>query len=319
VSVDPTSVRITGRAMVSDPITVTAGHDRNVSSDEVEITATASGHANYRGATGAVAVTAVDDDYSLTSDVASVTEKSALSDVNPVWVTFFVTAPPGGTVSRAAIQLGVEGSADYVFTPVILVGSRARPYNPDADRIPMITPVRRTTRLSTADVWLVASDDNEDEELETIQIGADPTGEEGRIEPVMITVVDADPEVTLSIDAVDEGADEVTMTITATAAGPMPGIFEIPADRWDIANAANLPTGFELVASGTLTIDRNETEGTVTVTVTAPDDADKEDAMFKIGLTTNQVVALGGVENVDTSVGMLEVTVTDDDKDNGGG
>ena len=138
----------------------------------------------------------------------------------------------------------------------------------------------------------------------------------------MIMIVDSDPEVTLSIDAVDEGADEVTMTITATAAGPMPGIFEIAADRWNLAAVApadTVPTGFELVASGALTIDRNQTEGTVTVTVTAPDDEDTEDAKFKIGLTTNQVVALVDATDVDITVGMLEVTVTDDDEDEGNG
>ena len=59
------------------------------------------------------------------------------------------------------------------------------------------------------------------------------------MEPAMITIVDADPEVTLSIEDVDEGAEDMTVTVTATAAGPMPGIFEIPASAWDGSVAGN--------------------------------------------------------------------------------
>ena len=254
--------------------------------------------------------------------MASVTEDTPFAGPDPRWVTFTVDAPEGGTASTAPIQLGAVGGTGYTFTQVTFAGNNANPYDSSATALDEVIPVAstRTAGRSFADVWLVAHDDTEDEEPQTIRIGADPDSEEGRIQPVMITIIDSDPEVTLLIDAVDEGADEVTMTITATAAGPMPGIFELPAGRWNVAGAADLPTGFEFVVSGTLTIDRNQTKGTVTVTVTvtvtAPDDEDKEDAKFKIGLTTNQVVGLSGVDPaVNVSVGDLEVTVTDDDKD----
>ena len=329
VTINPTSVLVSNtntRVVSVFPVTVTAGHDRNVISEKIVITATASGGGpNYNGKTTTIAVMTADDDFSMKSDVPSVTEDTPLADLKPKWVTLTVDAPKGGEAYVKPIQLGAAGGTGYVFTQVILVNNRGQPYDPAADTITMVTPVASssTAGRSFADVWLVATDDLEDEEPQLIQIGADPTSEEGRIQPVMITIIDSDPEVTLSIDAVDEGADEVTMTITATAAGPMPGIFEIAADRWNLAAVApadTVPTGFELVASGTLTIDRNQTTGTVTVTVTAPDDEDTEDAKFKIGLTTNQVVQLSPADpEVMVTVGMLEVTVTDDDKDNGNG
>ena len=70
--------------------------------------------------------------------------------------------------------------------------------------------------------------------------------------------------------------------------------------------------GYAFTASGTLTIDRSETEGTVSVTVSTPEDDDKDDGMFMTGL--NSAVTLSGVTPVAVSVGQLEVTVTDNDK-----
>ncbi|WP_419167231.1 hypothetical protein [Candidatus Palauibacter sp.] len=66
-----------------------------------------------------------------------------------------------------------------------------------------------------------------------------------------------------------------------------------------------------------MTIDRNQTEGTVTVTVTAHEDADEDNEMLEIGLT-NQVVQLADAKGVSVTVGMLEVTVEDNDGGNGG-
>ena len=166
------------------------------------------------------------------------------------------------------------------------------------------------------DVWLVATDDTEDEEPEMIQIGAEPTGEDARIEPVMITIMDADPEVTLSIEDVDEGAEEVTVTLTATAPGPMPGIFEIPASAWALAADQ---AGYALTASGTLTIDRNETEGTVSLTVTVPEDDDQDDGMFMVEYSAG-AVTLTGADDVQVSVeAMVAGRVVDNDKDDGNG
>ena len=236
VSVDPTSVIMSNLDIASDPITVTAGHDRNVSSDEVEITATASGHANYSGATGAFAVTVVDDDYSLTSNVSSVTEETPFADASPPLGDVHADVAGGcRATGDDALQLGDADSDDYVFIGVRYSTSGVRaPYDPTEDNVPISTIEfeEEAEGRSGADVWLLAIDDTEDEPLETIQIGEDQIGEVGRIEPIMITIVDSDPEVTLSIEEVDEGAEDMTVTVTATAAGPMPGIFEIPASAW---------------------------------------------------------------------------------------
>ncbi|WP_423927789.1 hypothetical protein [Candidatus Palauibacter sp.] len=279
VSVSPTSVTIDANALVSAPITVTAGHDRNVTSEKAVITATASGDENYRGATGSVAVMTADDDFSLTATPSSVTENTPFADASARLVTITVTAPAGGTASTSPVQLGASG-AGYTFQEY----TEDEAYTGQEQTLPTATPVETDppTLVSSVKVWLAAADDTADEDPQLIQIGETPETEEARIEPVMITIMDADPDVTLSIDAVDEGADEVTMTITATAAGAMPGIFEIGADRWAIlaedGTAANpVPDGYVFTASGTLTIDRNQTEGTVTVTVTVPEDDDKDD------------------------------------------
>ena len=330
VSVDATSVTIDAGTMVSDPITVTAGHDRNVTSEEAVITATASGDANYRGATGSVAVTTADDDFSLSVTPTSVTENTPFASASARLVRVRVQAPMGGTASTDQVQLGASG-AGYTFSAAPFTGRTADPYDPTASAITTVTPaaVPGATGLTQAYAWLSVADDLTDDDPELIQIGADPDDEAMRIEPVMMTIVDADPDVTLSIDAVDEGADEVTMTITATAAGGMPGIFEIDADRWAILNEDGVAAqaadveGYTFTTSGTLTIDRNQTSGTVTVTVSVPEDDDKDDGMFKVGLVagagTARAVELSGVTAVNVSVADLTVTVTDNDKDDGNG
>ena len=206
------------------------------------------------------------------------------------------------------------------------------PYEATASAASSVTPDSISALATRGYVWMIVDDDLLDEDPEMFQIGTDPTSEAGRIEPAMIRLVDADPDVTLSIDAVEEGADEVTMTITATSNGAMPGIFEIPTSRWGlvdedgvgVANDSTAPTGYVFTVSGPLTIDRNQTEGTVTVTVTAPEDADDDDEMFKVGLNTAdgatvRAVALAGVTGVNVTVGDLEVTVEEPDDENGGG
>ena len=114
VSVSRTSVTIDANALVSAPITVTAGHDRNVTSEKAVITATASGDENYRGATGSVAVMTADDDFSLTATPSSVTENTPFADASARLVTITVTAPAGGTASASPVQLGASG-AGYTF------------------------------------------------------------------------------------------------------------------------------------------------------------------------------------------------------------
>ena len=141
VTINPTFVLVSNSATrVSDPVTVTAGHDRNVTSEKVVITATASGGGpNYNGKTTTIAVMTADDDYSLTSDVPSVTEDTPFADASPKGVVFTVTAPTGGEVYEEYIQLGEAGSADYVFTQLrytFLAG--VVPYDPSAPRLDSI-------------------------------------------------------------------------------------------------------------------------------------------------------------------------------------
>ena len=236
VTVDPASVTIARGAMVSPPITVTAGHDRNVISEEAVITATAASvEPRYNGATGSVAVTSADDDYKMSVFIKDrsganrfdgVTEQTPFNDGVAVarWVTIRITAPEGGEANLDAIMLG-SGGDDYTFRrpSFELYDNSPDPYLGTEQTVTSRAPIAYSflpAGASETDVWLVANDDLEDEEVEFIQIGADPDDEAGRIEPVMIRIDDADPDVTLSIGDVSEGADGTTMTITATAAGP---------------------------------------------------------------------------------------------------
>ncbi|WP_419934841.1 hypothetical protein [Candidatus Palauibacter sp.] len=334
VTVSPTSVEIAPLMTTSPVITAMAGHDRNVVSEEAVITVTATTiEPRYSGATGAVNVTTTDDDFALSVTPTSVTENTPFASESARLVRILVQAPKGGMVNTERVMLGASG-AGYTFrTATVSATGVATPYTGGEQDIAEVMPAAvGATRpgLSVAYAWLSADDDTADEDPQLIQIGETQTDEEARIEPAMITIVDADPDVTLSIDAVDEGADEVTMTITATAAGEMPGIFEIAADRWALVEDEDQETptleslGYAVVASGSLTIDRNQTSGTVTVTVSVPEDADKDDGMFKVavsdaGGTVAQVVTLSPTtpRKVDVSVGQLEVTVTDNDKSDG--
>ena len=339
VTFTPATATVTAGQEVSEPVTVTAHHDRNVTSDKAVITATAASvDDNWAGKTHTVPVLAVDDDYTMSVVIKDrggdnrfngVTEKSPFDDGAAVarWVTIRITAPEGGMPQTDPIVLtGSSATGDFAFSAPTwaIYGTSPDPYlstaavvlTVDAAEYPFL-PAGATE----ADVWLIANDDLEDEEAEFIQIGADPQGEVNRIEPVMVRIDDADPDVTLSIGNVSEGADGVTMTVTATAGGPMPGIFDLPAARWALVDegGALATAGYVFTASGPLTIDRNQMSGTVTVTVTAPEDADTDNEMLKIGLTTTQAVELTDATDVSVSVGMLDLTVTDNDEENGGG
>ena len=327
VTLDPASVTIADGMMVSDASTVTAGHDRNTASEEVEITATVSGGTNYDGSSGKIAALTVDDDLDLVVTPRSVTEQTALAaEGTATLVEVRVYWPTGATrpdfiQDPVTVPLGQTGQDDYTFYPIRVDGGIV-PFDP-AD--PGTEAANVSLRPSSLNLqrgywyaWLVAEDDTDDEEPETIQIGADATEEAGRMEPAMITIMDSDPEVTLSIEDVDEGAEDMTVTVTATAAGPMPGIFEIAAGDWEALSQEMMEAGYAFTASGTLTIDRNQTEGTVSVTVTAPEDDDKDDGMFMVSLT-DPAVALSGAApgQGEVTVGMLTVKVVDNDKDDG--
>jgi hypothetical protein len=309
------TVQITMGQKQSAPVTVTAGHDRNVTSEKVEITATISGGTDYDDSSGTIAVLAVDDDLTFETDVATVTEDTPFAPTDAKWVTFKLTPAEGGTATNADLTLPAGG--DWEFRVVEFTGSRAHPYDPNE---PVASTVEAFVdeNITFYDVWLVATDDTDDEEPEMIEIGEDPTSEDARIEPVMITIMDADPDVTLSIEDVDEGAEEVTVTLTATAPGPMPGIFEIPANSWKLTEEDE-QAGYALTASGTLTIDRSETEGTVSLTVTVPEDDDQEDGMLMVNYTGG-AVTLSGADNVQVSVeAMVAGRVVDNDKEDGNG
>ena len=308
------TVQITMGQKQSAPVTVTAGHDRNVTSEKVEITATIKGGTDYDDSSGTIAVLAVDDDLTFETDVATVTEDTPFAPTAPVWVTFKLTPAEGGMATAEALALPAGG--DWEFR-VVKFDPGAQPYDP-TEPVASTVAAFVDANITFYDVWLVATDDTEDEDPEMIQIGDNPTGEDARIEPVMITIMDADPDVTLSIEDVDEGAEEVTVTLTATAPGPMPGIFEIPANAWKLTDEDE-QAGYALTASGTLTIDRSETEGTVSLTVTVPEDDDQEDGMLMVSYTGG-AVTLAGADNVQVSVdAMVAGRVVDNDKDDGNG
>ncbi|WP_419942523.1 hypothetical protein [Candidatus Palauibacter sp.] len=233
VTLAPTSVTIAAGDTVSRGITVTADHDRNTASESVDITATAtSADDNYGGLSATIPAETADDDFALTATPGTVRENDALTDDKATLVTITVKPAPAG--DAAEITLG--------GTPETF---EFRPYVKDAEYDPTVDAETMATLVAAADgkgksasvkVWLLVADDTTDPATpETIQIGAAADGEVARMEPAMITVVDADPEVTLSVTPgeVNEGAEDVTLTVTATAAAPMPGIFEF--DLSDLA------------------------------------------------------------------------------------
>ena len=311
VTVTPASVTIAANALVSEAITVTAGHDRNNSSEKAVITATASGDINYRGATGAVNVTTADDDFMLAVTPGTVTENDALTTNKATRVTITVT-PADST----EVTLGAAG-AGYEFRPY----TKNMPYDGTVASIAVIKPViaTPTAKSASVSVWLLVADDETDPETpETIQIGTSPTNEEMRVEPAMITVVDADPEVTLSVTPgqVDEGAENVTLTVTATAAAPMPGIFEFNLSALAPRGEGAADSGVTVVGTGTLVIDRNATTGTGTITVTVAEEedaTDTEDAEVEIGLDAAAV----SVDGIMVTVGRADLKVVDNDEDDG--
>ena len=81
VTLVPASVAVSKGQMQSAPVTVTAGHDRNVTSEKVEITATVSGGKNYNGQSGTIAALAADDDYSLSVVISNRTRTTRFSNI----------------------------------------------------------------------------------------------------------------------------------------------------------------------------------------------------------------------------------------------
>ena len=334
------SVTIGADTTTSRPLWVTGRHDRDTESENVDITATASGDEKYAGLSTTIYAQNKDDDFSVTVSPDEVTENNALTADVATLITVTVRPPPAGTVTP--IPLGTSG-AGYEFRPYV----KDAPYDPTATAITAIAgpgstatddyelTVAKDMKSASAKVWLLVADDATNPTTpETIQIGTTPTGDAARIVPDMITVTDADPEVTLTLTAADgtssiaEGAQNVTMTLKATASSVMPGIFEIDLASATLNVAGNGASDetVTVTGSGLLVIDEGDREGTVTITVSAADgaasgtDVNTADDTVYIGFADPPAEAAVStvtvsVDGTDTTVtvGSAKLTVVDND------
>lgn len=317
VTLAPASVTIAAGGTVSTAITMTAEHDRNTASESVNITATAtSGDDNYDGTSVTIPAMTVDDDFTLSVTPGTVAENDALTEDVPTLVTITVTPPLPVADPLTEIALGT-GSTGLEFRAYV----KDAEYDPTAAAITGAAPVAATNgKSASVSVWLLVANDTDvgdPDNPETILIGTAPDNEEGRMEPVMITVTDADPEVTLSVTPgeVNEGDEDVTLTITATASAPMDGIFEFPLSELQVTDSS--PTAGVTLGglTGTLVIDNNATTGTATFTATvAEDDDDTNDHEVTIGRSDGTVT----VGTLTVTVGRAELTVVDNDEEDDG-
>ncbi|WP_420616085.1 hypothetical protein [Candidatus Palauibacter sp.] len=266
---------------------VTNAHDLNITSEVHSLTHKATGFDDT-----AFPVTVMDDDFAITTDVASIREDDAAAEV-----TVTVTA---GTADTASAGRTVTVALGYPS------GDAA---TGAATTMDVLIPADSTS--GKAMVMVDAADDGvQDEQNESIALTVSGSTVQGvHYAPAMIAIMDDDPDIQLSLSqsSAAEGDGAVTLTITATAKSAVSGIVTasvaIAGEDGAVAN-----TDFTATTPVELTIDGGGTVGTATTTVTILDDSDDDDGETIEFSAVN--VTVGGK---DYTFGSVKLTIVDND------
>ena len=242
-------------------VTITTAHDLDIVSNVGALTHSATG---FDDAT--LMVTSEDDDFVITTDVASIEEDDAATEV-----TVTVTA---GTATSAARTVTVDlgyPSGDAETTPAA----------PTTATVVIAADATSGDTTVNVDALDDIVQDEANEEIGLTVSGSAPTGTGPYYKPASIAIVDNDPDITVSLmvdgvatDEVSEAAGTVTVTITATADAPVGGITTFTLAE---GGGVNSPTDYlDNLGTITLTINARETTASTDITLTLVDDSNVE-------------------------------------------
>lgn len=292
VTVNPTSLTFPHTDGTSDTLIVvlTATHDLDVENEDVTVTHSAD---DFDDAT--LTVTSMDEDVTLTVGESSITEGGAAKTFN-VYAT--LTNEQEADVPVAwSFGGGTAVAADWTATNV-------------ADMT-----ITAGNMSDTVEVTLTANDDVEIEGDETVNAQATTAGQPLHLVPDAVTIMDDDPDVTLTVtpSSLNEGDGATTLTISAESDMAMPGVLNV---------LVSIPLGDGYTVNGeatggtdqtvTVTIDTGNTQSnSMTVSVDPQQDDDSDNITFEITgpATGAQVGGAGKFYSIEAAT----VTITDDD------
>ena len=283
-------------------------HDLNADTETYSLgLSAASGDANYDGKTSTVTVNANDDDIALEADIAEIDE-----DAGPTKVIIEAKAGSMLTVARVvqvSIMDGTASGADYQAESTIitipanmLVGKSSVLLTPTDDG--EIEPTREVLSVSADRLTIGEADPIEFSDLS-------PEGV--YVKPWDIVIMDADPDVELSLSpaTLDEDSGETTVTFTVElrrgATAPRILNFTVPAGSCDNASWAE--------NTDDLVIDGGGSRGSVDVVVTADINFDGNDEECDVSVTTTETKTRNTGQY---TVGMAKLTIVNKDKSDSG-
>ncbi|MDE2664413.1 MAG: hypothetical protein OXI39_15605 [Gemmatimonadota bacterium] len=208
VTVAPATLNFPNTDTTSDTliVTVTTAHDLDIMANHGMVT-----HSATDFESASVAVQSNDDDFAISTDVASINEDASATEVT-VTVTAG-TAPAAETTTTVSVNIGYP-TGDAETTP-------APPTSVDV-------VIAAGMKSGEAEVMVDALDDAvRDEVSDMIELTVSGSAEQGvYYMPASIDIMDDDPDITLSLDVteVDEDAGTVTVEITGTTDVQVNGI-----------------------------------------------------------------------------------------------
>jgi len=304
VTVAPSTLTFPNTDGTSDTliVTVTTAHDTDIMSNAGSVTHSAMGFAD-----GMVAVQSNDDDFAISTDVASINEDDAAETVT-VTVTAG-TAPPAETTVTVAIGYPTGDAETVPAPPTTVEGVIAA----------MMTS-------GEAEVMVDALDDGvRDEVNEMIELTVSGSAEQGvYYVPASIGIMDDDPDIMLSLDVteVDEDAGTVTVEITGTTDVQVNGILNFALTHGAAATGGGTATrgdpgsttatdDYRAPATVALQFNLGASTASATVTLEINDDGDDE-ANETIIFDDADGAQVAGAGKTYT-VGPATLTITDND------
>ncbi len=288
---------------------VTITHDLNAASESVTLDLSAeSDDDDYDGVTGQVTVKTADDDIGLTANVSSIREDA---DSTAVVVTATAaTAPTDAAGLTIDLTLaGVSGGTGDG------AGSDGDDFRATATGTGNQIVIKKGDKTAIDTVWVTAIDDaNADSELgEQIEISDDTRTDANGVyvAPAKITIIDADPDITLTVtrnSSIDEGADATSVEVTATLPT---GVTAPHILTFTIGNIAACDAVSASASDQTFTIDTGSSSGSGTVSVTPEDDIDGDDMDCDVTATVAPEAKTTG--GVNWTIKDAELTIVNSD------
>ena len=272
-------------------VAVGVGHDRDVTTEAFAVTHTANGVED-----GDLTVMAEDDDVSLSLTESSITEGA---DAMRLYVV--------GTLTTAR---DADLNVPITIDPVTGVTTTGAPVGGVAVALDFVAG----EMVDSLHLELAVNDNAVIQSGLSILIRqSTSTGEAPFVVPATMTVVDDDPNVTLTVTpaSLNEGDDATTLTISAESTVAMPGPFDvevtIPVGAGYTANGVD-STGSDQTV--TLTIDAGETaSNSKTVSIDPLEDTDSNNITFEITAPGTQIGDAGKTYSVKGAT----VTIVDND------